>query len=95
MLSDSGRFYLIGQVLDSKVFYQGDENGGSSVHGIDQINEASILYCERFMEFLIDLLSQLPTRRLVLKFGYFFFTKLNYVFVVYFIVCCFIFCYLS
>lgn len=51
------------EVLDSKVFYQGDENGGSNVHGFDQINEASILYCERFMEFLIDLLSQLPTRR--------------------------------
>ncbi|XP_071735864.1 uncharacterized protein [Rutidosis leptorrhynchoides] len=51
------------EVLDSKVFYNDDDNGGSNVHGFDQINEASILYCERFMEFLIDLLSQLPTRR--------------------------------
>ncbi|KAI3662642.1 hypothetical protein L6452_47055 [Arctium lappa] len=51
------------EVLDSKVFYYDDGNGGSGVHGYEQINEASILYCERFMEFLIDLLSQLPTRR--------------------------------
>ncbi|KAJ0637624.1 putative intron-binding protein aquarius [Helianthus annuus] len=49
------------EVLDSKVFYYDDE--GSDVHGFEKINEASILYCERFMEFLIDLLSQLPTRR--------------------------------
>ncbi|CAI9278954.1 unnamed protein product [Lactuca saligna] len=51
------------EVLDSKVFYHDDDNEGSKVHGFEQINEASILYCERFMEFLIDLLSQLPTRR--------------------------------
>lgn len=29
----------------------------------DQVDESCVLYCERFMEFLIDLLSQLPTRR--------------------------------
>lgn len=40
------------EVLDSEVV---DESG--------QVNESSILYCERFVEFLIDLLSQLPTRR--------------------------------
>ncbi|KAJ9563645.1 hypothetical protein OSB04_008805 [Centaurea solstitialis] len=51
------------EVLDSKVFYYDDGNEGSGVHGFEQINEPSILYCERFMEFLIDLLSQLPTRR--------------------------------
>nr|XP_043623810.1 RNA helicase aquarius [Erigeron canadensis] len=51
------------EVLDSKVFDYDDENGGSNVHGFEKVNEASILYCERFMEFLIDLLSQLPTRR--------------------------------
>ncbi|KAK4592152.1 hypothetical protein RGQ29_016595 [Quercus rubra] len=28
-----------------------------------QVDDACVLYCERFMEFLIDLLSQLPTRR--------------------------------
>ncbi|KAJ7942622.1 Embryo defective protein [Quillaja saponaria] len=31
--------------------------------GLYQVDDACILYCERFMEFLIDLLSQLPTRR--------------------------------
>lgn len=51
------------EVLDSKVFYYDDDNEGSKVHGFEKVNEASILYCERFMEFLIDLLSQLPTRR--------------------------------
>ncbi|KAJ1440474.1 P-loop containing nucleoside triphosphate hydrolase [Sesbania bispinosa] len=31
--------------------------------GLGLANDACVLYCERFMEFLIDLLSQLPTRR--------------------------------
>jgi len=31
--------------------------------GSGLVNDACVLYCERFMEFLIDLLSQLPTRR--------------------------------
>ncbi|KAL5192903.1 RNA helicase aquarius [Glycine soja] len=31
--------------------------------GLGLVNDACVLYCERFMEFLIDLLSQLPTRR--------------------------------
>lgn len=30
-----------------------------------EIDDSCILYCERFMEFLIDLLSQLPTRRYI------------------------------
>ncbi|XP_076946776.1 uncharacterized protein LOC143618445 [Bidens hawaiensis] len=50
------------EVLDSKVFYY-DDDEGSNARGFEKVNEASILYCERFMEFLIDLLSQLPTRR--------------------------------
>ncbi|GAB2209722.1 hypothetical protein Drorol1_Dr00026945 [Drosera rotundifolia] len=41
------------EVLDSKVF-PGDDYG---------VDDACVLFCERFMEFLIDLLSQLPTRR--------------------------------
>lgn len=32
--------------------------------GFEGVDDAAVLYCERFMEFLIDLLSQLPTRRL-------------------------------
>lgn len=28
-----------------------------------QVDTSKLLYCERFVEFLIDLLSQLPTRR--------------------------------
>lgn len=30
---------------------------------LELVDDACVLYCERFMEFLIDLLSQLPTRR--------------------------------
>ena len=30
-----------------------------------QINPSVLLYCERFVEFLVDLLSQAPTRRFV------------------------------
>ncbi|MCL7038418.1 hypothetical protein MKW94_005183, partial [Papaver nudicaule] len=40
------------EILDSQVF---NEDG--------QLDKGCVLYCERFMEFLIDLLSQLPTRR--------------------------------
>ncbi|KAI3867565.1 hypothetical protein MKX03_010084 [Papaver bracteatum] len=31
--------------------------------GSEQVDNGCVLYCERFMEFLIDLLRQLPTRR--------------------------------
>lgn len=51
-------------MLDSKVFSHGDgEDNELNANGLDKVNDACILYCERFMEFLIDLLSQLPTRR--------------------------------
>lgn len=48
------------EILDTQVFPQEDHDKSDEV-----VNEADacILYCERFMEFLIDLLSQLPTRR--------------------------------
>lgn len=42
---------------------QHDDPGGLSVNGFQEVDDACVLYCERFMEFLIDLLSQLPTRR--------------------------------
>lgn len=55
------------QVLDGEVFPQsdpGDENDQFvDANGLIEGDNACILYCERFMEFLIDLLSQLPTRR--------------------------------
>ncbi|KAI3950990.1 hypothetical protein MKW98_026444 [Papaver atlanticum] len=38
---------------------RGDNQLGSS----EQVDNGCVLYFERFMEFLIDLLSQLPTRR--------------------------------
>ncbi|KAJ7534618.1 hypothetical protein O6H91_13G103100 [Diphasiastrum complanatum] len=49
------------------------ENGGLSAETNDPLKEgipssvdaSALLYCERFVEFLIDLLSQLPTRRFV------------------------------
>ena len=59
--------FLCYQVLDSKVFSysHGDDEDNELVdaNGFEKVNDACILYCERFMEFLIDLLSQLPTRR--------------------------------
>lgn len=55
------------EVLGSNVFtteHDGDENGGvDNSYSFDSVDDACLLYCERFMEFLIDLLSQLPTRR--------------------------------
>nr|XP_027114072.1 RNA helicase aquarius-like [Coffea arabica] len=57
------------EVLDSNVFHhqQQDEESDQSVNIGDpeQVDDACVLYCERFMEFLIDLLSQLPTRRYI------------------------------
>ncbi|CAM8910515.1 unnamed protein product [Rhodiola kirilowii] len=50
------------EVLDSRVFPTSHEND-NELSLLKQVDEASLLYCERFMEFLIDLLSQLPTRR--------------------------------
>ncbi|CAI9102844.1 OLC1v1001193C1 [Oldenlandia corymbosa var. corymbosa] len=57
------------EVLDSNVFLyqrQGNESDQSVNTGVVEfVNDACVLYCERFMEFLIDLLSQLPTRRYI------------------------------
>ncbi|XP_030465528.1 uncharacterized protein LOC115684792 [Syzygium oleosum] len=55
------------EVLDFKVFPQPDGDNGNDetivAYSLGQVDDASVLYCERFIEFLIDLLSQLPTRR--------------------------------
>ncbi|XP_010261266.1 PREDICTED: intron-binding protein aquarius [Nelumbo nucifera] len=55
------------EILDSKVFFQkqidNQDDHPSDSRGVEQVDDACLLYCERFMEFLIDLLSQLPTRR--------------------------------
>jgi len=46
-------------VLDHGVFAdEVDDTAGSQL-----VDDSSVLYCERFMEFLIDMLNQLPTRR--------------------------------
>lgn len=42
------------------------DGGDESVLNVSlsgQVDDSCVLYCERFMEFLIDMLSQLPTRR--------------------------------
>ncbi|KAL2898346.1 RNA helicase aquarius [Bienertia sinuspersici] len=54
------------EILDSEVFFsaQNNDSDGFSANGFEEVDDACVLYCERFMEFLIDLLSQLPTRRL-------------------------------
>ncbi|KAK4770601.1 hypothetical protein SAY87_031133 [Trapa incisa] len=49
------------EVLDFNVFPRSHNVEESD--GLYEADDASILYCERFVEFLIDLLSQLPTRR--------------------------------
>ncbi|PKI38953.1 hypothetical protein CRG98_040661 [Punica granatum] len=55
------------EVLDHNVFprqHYVDEDGQHiESDGLGEADDASVLYCERFIEFLIDLLSQLPTRR--------------------------------
>lgn len=54
------------EILDSKVISvkQIDDNESHFVGTYDEkIDDSCVLYCERFMEFLIDILSQLPTRR--------------------------------
>ena len=56
------------EVLDCKVFSQPNyvvDNDLDIANDFEGVNDASVLYCERFMEFLIDLLSQLPTRRYI------------------------------
>lgn len=55
------------EILDSEVIVQKLCNHENSHLGdsesYKEVDDACLLYCERFMEFLIDLLSQLPTRR--------------------------------
>ncbi|PKA60044.1 Regulator of nonsense transcripts 1 like [Apostasia shenzhenica] len=54
------------EILDSNVILlkQTDAEGNHFGNSYDkQVDDSCVLYCERFMEFLIDLLSQLPTRR--------------------------------
>ncbi|KAE9595341.1 putative intron-binding protein aquarius [Lupinus albus] len=55
------------EILNSQVFprrqLSGEDDELIDASGLGLANDACILYCERFMEFLIDLLSQLPTRR--------------------------------
>ncbi|KAI3949343.1 hypothetical protein MKW98_023280 [Papaver atlanticum] len=49
---------LIEEFLEVFSDHEDSQFGGS-----EQVDNGGVLYCERFMEFLIDLLSQLPTRR--------------------------------
>ncbi|KAJ0987357.1 hypothetical protein J5N97_005713 [Dioscorea zingiberensis] len=54
------------KILDSEVMLpRRDDNSEAQISNPldEQIDDACVLYCERFTEFLIDLLSQLPTRR--------------------------------
>ncbi|KAG2540362.1 RNA helicase aquarius-like isoform X1 [Panicum virgatum] len=54
------------EILDSKVILSSQDGGEESVLNESlsgQVDDSCVLYCERFMEFLIDMLSQLPTRR--------------------------------
>ncbi|WVZ57136.1 hypothetical protein U9M48_007563 [Paspalum notatum var. saurae] len=54
------------EILDSKVILSSQDGGEESALNewlSGQIDDSCVLYCERFMEFLIDMLSQLPTRR--------------------------------
>nr|GME06524.1 intron-binding protein aquarius [Ipomoea batatas] len=57
------------QVLDSEVFpsmeHSETEDRFIDASDFAAVHDACVLYCERFMEFLIDLLSQLPTRRYI------------------------------
>lgn len=61
-------------MLDSEVFsYKPKEDEDNNLvdgQGSEDINDSCLLYCERFMEFLIDLLSQLPTRRYICSFSF-------------------------
>ncbi|KAG8063199.1 hypothetical protein GUJ93_ZPchr0003g18236 [Zizania palustris] len=54
------------EILDSKVILSSQDSGDESALNESlsgQVDDSCVLYCERFMEFLIDMLSQLPTRR--------------------------------
>lgn len=43
----------------------GPESKSAHVYGTDGVDRAALQYCERFVELLIDMMSQLPTRRFV------------------------------
>ncbi|CAN6300708.1 unnamed protein product [Urochloa humidicola] len=54
------------EILNSKVILSSQDGDGETVLNeplSGQVDDSCVLYCERFMEFLIDMLSQLPTRR--------------------------------
>ncbi|ONI20706.1 hypothetical protein PRUPE_2G030100 [Prunus persica] len=55
------------EILDSKVVPPdrsiNEDDQLVEANRLEHVDDACVLYCERFMEFLIDLLSQLPTRR--------------------------------
>eukprot|EP00854_Cymbomonas_tetramitiformis_P019254 gene19254-23016_t len=53
------------QVLENAVLEVQEEEGEEAEVQGPAVHDASLLYCERFLEFVIDLLSQLPTRRFV------------------------------
>lgn len=49
-------------------------NGNDNVNTIDELNKNAALYCQRFVEFIIDIESQLPLRRFfhaILKYTHF------------------------
>ncbi|CAL0318518.1 unnamed protein product [Lupinus luteus] len=54
------------EILNPQVFpkiqLSGEDDALIDASGLGLANDVCILYCERFMEILIDLLSQLPTR---------------------------------
>ncbi|XP_062211429.1 uncharacterized protein LOC133912612 isoform X2 [Phragmites australis] len=54
------------EILDSNVILSSQDGSEESLLNESlggQFDDSCVLYCERFMEFLIDMLSQLPTRR--------------------------------
>ncbi|KAH7656226.1 CWF11 family protein [Dioscorea alata] len=51
------------KILDSEIIRPRPDDSPGAASIDEQIDDACVLYCERFTEFLIDLLSQLPTRR--------------------------------
>ncbi|KAG5565094.1 hypothetical protein RHGRI_001101 [Rhododendron griersonianum] len=54
------------EVLDSNVFPHNQCGSDTvDVNRFEEVDDASVLYCERFMEFITDLLSQLSTRRVL------------------------------
>ena len=57
---------LCAQVLESSVSLAeeaGVANGDAKSTGVGTVDRQKLFYCERFVEFMIDLMSQAPTRR--------------------------------